>query len=339
MGIMPHAPRIPDRTAPILGIDIGGTKLAVALATPHGTVLGEARQPSDAASGPDGMIAAVNEMARRVVDEAGMELDDVDRVGIACGGPLDPWRGVVRNALNNPGWIEVPLVARIEAALGRPAYLDNDANAAALGEHRFGAGRGVPDLVYLTLSTGVGGGVIAGDRLLRGANGNAAELGHLTVDAHGRRCHCGSIGCLEAYASGTKIAVRTREALAADDRPSVLRDRDPEALSAVDVVDAVRAGDGLAKSVWDETTTLLGAGIASMIHAFNPSRVLLGGGVTKAGDLLFEPVRRVVAERTMPWLHEVVSILPAELGDRSGVLGAVAIALDPATTTVGRTGG
>src|SRR5918994_8011243 len=148
MGIMPHAPRIPDRTAPILGIDIGGTKLAVALATPHGTVLGEARQPSDAASGPDGMIAAVNEMARRVVDEAGMELDEVDRVGIACGGPLDPWRGVVRNALNNPGWIEVPLVARIEAALGRPAYLDNDANAAALGEHRFGAGRGVPDLVY-----------------------------------------------------------------------------------------------------------------------------------------------------------------------------------------------
>jgi glucokinase len=337
MEAMPHASRTTDGTSPILGIDIGGTKLAVAVSTPDGTVLAEARRPSDATSGPDGMIAAVVDMARRVVRDAGRELDDVDRIGIACGGPLDPWRGVVRNALNNPGWVDVPLVARIEAALGRPAYLDNDANAAALGEHRFGAGRGVADLVFLTVSTGVGGGVIAGDRLLRGANGNAAELGHLTVDAHGRRCHCGSTGCLEAYVSGTNIAVRAREALTADGRPSPLRDRDSSALSAVEVVDAVRAGDPLAQSVWDETMTLLGAGIASMIHAFNPSRVLLGGGVTKAGDLLFEPVRRIVAERTMPWLHEVVSILPAELGDRSGVLGAVAIALDPARD--GRTDG
>jgi glucokinase len=329
---MPHAPGSPDRTSPILGIDIGGSKIAVALGTPDGIVLSERLAPSDAARGPDAMIGTAIEMSREAVADAGLELDDVDRIGIACGGPLDPWRGIVHNALNNPGWVDIPLVDRIQSALGRPAFLDNDANAAALGEHRFGAGRGVADFVYLTVSTGIGGGVVAGDRLLRGANGNAAELGHLTVDARGRRCHCGSTGCLEAYASGTNIALRAREALAASEAPSPLRDVDPESLTAADVVDAVAGEDPLAISVWDETTTLLGAGIASVIHAFNPSRVLLGGGVTKAGDLLFEPLRRVVAERTMPWLHDVVSIMPAELGERAGVLGAVAVALDPATT-------
>jgi glucokinase len=329
---MPHAPGSPDRTSPILGIDIGGSKLAVALSTPDGVVVSERRGPSDAARGPDAMIGTVIELAREAVADASMELDDVDRIGIACGGPLDPWRGIVHNALNNPGWVDIPLVDRIESALGRPAYLDNDANAAALGEHRFGAGRGLTDFVYLTVSTGIGGGVIAGGRLLRGANGNAGELGHLTVDARGRRCHCGSTGCLEAYASGTNIAVRAREALAASGAPSPLREVDAESLTAADVVHAAAGGDPVAVSVWDETTTLLGAGVASMIHAFNPSRVLLGGGVTKAGDLLFEPLRRVVAQRTMPWLHDVVSIMPAELGDRTGVLGAVAVALDPAAT-------
>ena len=140
------------------------------------------------------------------------------------------------------------------------------------------------------------------------------------------------MGCLEAYASGTNIAVRAREALAASGAPSPLREVGAESLTAADVVHAAAGGDPVAISVWDETTTLLGAGVASVIHAFNPSRVLLGGGVTKAGDLLFEPLRRVVAQRTMPWLHDVVSIMPAELGDRAGVLGAVAVALDPAAT-------
>lgn len=321
---------------PILGIDIGGTKLAIGLARSDGRLLVEARRPSGTADGPDAVIGRVIEMARAAVAEAGLALESVDRIGIACGGPLDPWRGVVRNALNNPGWIDIPLTERISMALGRPAYLDNDANAAALGEHRFGAGRGVANLVYLTVSTGVGGGVVAGGRLLRGENGNAAELGHLSVDARGRACHCGSIGCLETYASGTNIAVRAREALATGDEPSSLRERPADELSAADVSTAVAAGDPLATRLWDETMTLLGAGIASMIHAFNPALVVLGGGVTNAGQLLFEPVRRSVAERTMPWLHEVVRIVPAELGERTGILGAVAIALDGPSTLAER---
>ncbi len=319
---------------PILGIDIGGTKLAVGVATPEGRMLAEARRPSGAAEGPDAVIARIVEMARETVAEAEIEPNDLQSVGIGCGGPLDPWRGVVLNALNNPGWIDIPITDRIGDALGRPAYLDNDANAAALGEHRFGAGRDASNMIYLTVSTGVGGGVIADGRLLRGESGNAAELGHLTVDAHGRPCHCGSIGCLEEYCSGTNIAVRAREALAASDEPSALRDAG--AFTAAEVSDAAREGDALASRIWDETITLLGAGIASMIHAFNPALVVIGGGVTNAGDLLFEPVRRAVAGRTMPWLHEMVRIVPAELRDRTGILGAVAVALDGPQTMAAR---
>jgi glucokinase len=323
--------------APVLGIDIGGTKLAVGVATPAGELLAERREPSEAREGPDAMIGRATRMAREAVDEAGMDLGDVTAIGIGCGGPLDPRRGIVHNALNNPGWVDVPLVARIEAELGRPAFLDNDANAAALGEHRFGAGRGVDDLVYLTISTGVGGGLVLGGRLYQGDNGNAGELGHIAVQVlGGRPCHCGSIGCLEAYCSGTNIAARFLEAVAADGGASVLRGRGE--VTARDVVDAARAGEALARRVWDETTMLLGGGIVSIVHAFNPRLVILGGGVTLAGDLLFDPVRRIVTERAMPWLAEGMQIVPAQLGDRVGVLGAVAVALERAeASSVGMT--
>jgi glucokinase len=276
------------------------------------------------------MISRVIEMARRVIDEAGFDLSQVQAIGIGCGGPLDPDRGVVINALNNPGWINVPLVERVRSALGPPTYLDNDANAAALGEHRFGAGRGIDNMVYLTISTGVGGGVILDGRLRHGENGNAGELGHIAVCYEGRRCHCGGVGCLEAYVSGTSIGARALEALRAGVPSTELADLAATGEGRVTgeaVVEAVRHGDPLARAVWDQTMEMLGAGVASIINAFNPRRVVLGGGVTRAGDLLFEPVRRIALQRAIPALAEVVEITPAELGDRTGILGAVAVAL------------
>src|SRR5439155_227886 len=166
-----------------------------------------------------------------------------------------------------------------------------------LAEHRYGAGRGVDDMVYLTISTGIGAGVISGGRLLHGANGNAGELGHVSVDHRGRRCRCGGIGCLEAYASGTNIAERAGMP------------------SAEDVVAAVRRGERHATAVWSETVELLGAAIASIVNAFNPRRVVLGGGVTRAGDVLFEPVRRIALQRAMPQLAAGVDILTAIAND------------------------
>lgn len=318
---------VPESEAPILGIDVGGTKLAIGVATPAGRVLASVREPSHIEDGPDAMIDRMIDLARGVVADAGLRTDALGAIGIGCGGPLDPWRGVIRNALNMPGWIDIPLVTRIESVLGRPTFVDNDANAAALGEHRFGAGRGTRNLVYLTISTGIGGGLILHERLYHGENGNGGELGHISLHVDGRPCHCGSRGCLEAYCSGTNIAARAREALIGHSS-GMLAAGDPAAITAKTVADAARAGDALARQVWDETTDLLGGGIVSIVHAFNPRLVVLGGGVTRAGDLLFEPVRRIVRERAMRWLAEVVEVVPAGLGELSGVLGAVAVALD-----------
>ncbi len=313
---------------PFLGIDIGGTKLAVGIATADGRVRSHLRAPSRREDGPDAMIDRVIQMARTAVEEADLRLDDVEAIGIGCGGPLDPVAGIVRNALNNPGWIDIPIVERIESMLGRPAYLANDGNAAVLAEHRFGAGRGVHNLVYLTISTGVGGGVIANDHLMAGENGNGGELGHICVRAGGRPCRCGSRGCIEAYCSGTSIAERAREALDAGGMDtSVLAGIEPP-IRAEDVVAAARNGDPTGRAVWEETVEMLGIGIVSIVNAFNPRLILLGGGVAQAGEMLLDPIRRIVNERAMPWLSDVVEVAPAQLGDSVGLLGAVATAVD-----------
>jgi glucokinase len=313
----------------VLGLDIGGTKLAAGPVTHAGEPLAWERGPSDAAAGPDRVIERLVELARLSLRRANVSLGDVAAIGVGCGGPLDAERGVITNALNNPGWIDVPLKRILEDALGRPVHVENDANAAALGEQRFGAGRGVSNLVYVTVSTGIGGGVIIGGNLYRGENGNAGEIGHIAVEYGGRLCHCGGHGCLEAYASGTNIAIRAREALVSEE-PSLLLDLagTPDRITAETVSEAVRQGDAVATRVWDETTTILAAGVASVINAFNPRLVVIGGGVTRAGELFFEPVRRKALARVMAPLAQVAEIVPSALGDRLGVIGAAAVALE-----------
>jgi glucokinase len=315
-------------TGPVLGLDIGGTKLAAGVVSAEGEVLSWERTPSEATEGPDRVIARLVDLGRLSLRRAAVSIEDINAVGAACGGPLDPEAGVIINALNNPGWVNVPLKRMLEGALGRRVYVENDANAAALGEHRFGAGRGIDNLVYITVSTGIGGGLILDGRLYRGENGNAGEIGHLQVAYNGRACHCGGQGCLEAYVSGTNIARRAREALVSEE-PSLLLELagTPDRITAETVADATRRGDGVATRVWDETIDVLAAGVASTINAFNPRLVIIGGGVTAAGDLLFEPLRRRALARAMPPLAAVTRIVPAELGERTGVIGAAAVAL------------
>jgi glucokinase len=230
---------------------------------------------------------------------------EVERVGIACGGPIDAERGTV-SPLHLPGWSDVPLVAMAEEAYGVPAALENDATAGAAGEHRFGAGNGTSNMIYLTLSTGVGGGAVVDGRLLRGTTGNGGEFGHVTVDWRGRRCPgCGRRGCLEAYVSGTSIAARAREA----------------GLDVSSAQEVVEAGG----PVWEETVEALACGLASLVNAFEPERVVLGGGVTRAGEHLLGPVReRVRADALGPAAN--AEIVLSALGDRVGVVGAAAIA-------------
>ena len=316
------------RAAPlVLGLDVGGTKLAAGVVAADGTVRSYLRVPSHAEQGPDAMIERHLELGREAVRTAGVAWDEIGSIGIACGGPLDPAAGVIQSPLSLPGWDDIPLVAIVERALDRPAVVDNDATACALAEFWFGAwrDRAIGSLVYLTISTGIGGGLVLDGRLYRGAAGNAGELGHLTVDYLGRQCACGRRGCLEAYASGTNIAVRAREALDTG-RNSTLA-----ALSKVraeDVAAAAAAGDELAADIWNETTAILGSAVANILDVFNPDLVVLGGGVTRAGRQLLEPVREAGLRQSMPPARRVADVVLAALGDEVGVVGAACVAMD-----------
>lgn len=300
-----------------LALDIGGTKLAVGVVAPDGSVHGLQVRPTDKHEGPDAVIARLFAMGHEAIAEAGVE---VAAVGISCGGPLDAEAGVVMRPLNLPDWDDVPLGPLAARAFGVPAHLVNDATAGMLGEAAHGAARGADNAIYLTLSTGVGGGAILGGRPHRGAAGNGGEFGHVCVRPHGRRCTCGRNGCLEAYASGTSIAARAREALATTSEPTVLAAL--PTVRAEDVVAAAQAGDRLARRLWDETMDVVGQAVTDLVNTFEPEVVVLGGGVTRAGDELFETVRRIVAETAMAPAAAAVRIERAELAPYECLVGA-----------------
>jgi glucokinase len=312
----------------VLGLDVGGTKLAAGVVGADGTVLSNLTAASHAYQGPEQMISRHLELGRDAVIAAGVDWAAVEAVGIACGGPLDPLAGIIQSPPSLPGWDEVPLVSIVSEALDRPTVVDNDATAGALAEWWYGVGRtrAVRHLVYLTISTGIGGGLVLDGRVYRGAAWNAGELGHLTVDYLGRPCGCGRRGCLEAYASGTNIAARAIEALAASAERSSLRDLDT--VTARDVAEAAAAADPIAGRVWDETTAILGSAVANILDVFNPELVVLGGGVTRAGDQLLEPVRKLGLAQAMHPAARSADVVLAELGDRLGVVSAAAVAFE-----------
>lgn len=232
---------------------------------------------------------------------------------------------------NLPGWNGLPLVDLFAEEFDCKTLLENDANAAALGEARLGAGRGFEDFAYFTVSTGIGGGIIAGGKVYHGTDDNAGEFGHQIILPDGPRCNCGNWGCLESLASGTAIARRTREKLAGGRFSKMLEmvGGDIAKADAQVAAEAARMGDSLALDIWEETGKYLGLGVANIINILNPKRVVIGGGVSKVGDLLFEPARRVAKARAMRDLARVADIVPAELGDDGGILGALCLALEP----------
>ncbi|RIQ18874.1 ROK family protein [Jiangella rhizosphaerae] len=313
-----------EPAAAVLSLDIGGTKLAVGVVTPDGAVHGLIVEPTRRWEGPDAVIRRLFDVGHRAVAAAGLDRP-IDAVGISCGGPLDSSTGVLISPPHLPGWIDVPLGELTRQEFGVPAYLENDATAAALGEHRFGAARGVSTMIYLTISTGVGGGAVIDGRLHRGAAGNGGELGHLMVRPGGRLCSCGRRGCLEAYVSGTNIAERAAEGLRAG-AASSLRDADP--LTAADVAAAARAGDAFAREIWAETTDVLGQALTDLVNVFEPELVVLGGGVTRAGAMLLDPVAEAVARDAMPPAAKAARVVLAGLGDVVCVVGAGVVALD-----------
>ena len=313
----------------VLAFDLGGTKFAFGVVAEDGTVLGSGRVETLAQNGPDQAVKRVADAAHDLLKKLNLKPSDLLGIGIASPGPLDIARGCVDGSPNLPGWTGYSIEGELSKAFGLRARIDNDANAAALGEYLFGAGKGRKNLVYVTISTGIGGGAIVDGRLMRGANGNAAELGHITLDIKGPACPCGGNGWFEMYASGTAIARRTREALASGVKSSILSlAGNLENVTTHHVLQALAQNDPLAVKIWDESMEYLGRGLAVIIDVFNPEIIVVGGGVTAAGDVLFKPMREKALRYAFPRLAAVCSIVPAGLGGDVGVVGAAACAFE-----------
>ena len=313
----------------VLAIDIGGTKLAVGTTTRDvlertGALTVLKKEPIPAPGDPSTVVGRIVELAKTL--HAGA----YEAIGISIGGPLDHESGTVVNFPHLPGWKDIPLSSILSDALGAPARLDNDANLGALAEHRLGAGRGISEMVYLTISTGIGGGIIIDNRLVHGVGSAAAEMGHITVQTDGPLCDCGNPGCLERMASGTNIARAAREeALRDPSRATALLalcDGDARQLTAAHVASAAADGDALASEVWDRAMRYIAIGLGSIIHVLAPPLIVLGGGVVQAGDLLLEPVRRHLRSHVFYAPLDRIRIEPAQLGHDSAVLGAALLA-------------
>ncbi|HEX8774142.1 MAG TPA: ROK family protein [Pyrinomonadaceae bacterium] len=305
----------------VAGLDIGGTKIAVALADTDGNVISHTRFDTRVELGPHRILERALAEIERMREETGTHLV---ALGVGCGGPLDRERGLILSPPNLPDWDEFPIIEIIEKRLGIPALLDNDANAAALGEFNYGAGRGLSNIVYITISTGIGGGIIIKGQIFHGVNDGAGEVGHITVLPDGPACGCGGRGCLEAICSGTSIARRARERLLAGAHSSITTMAgEINAVTAKVVAEAVRTGDKLAAEIWDETTYYLAVGISNIINVLAPEAVILGGGVSTAGELLLEPLRRQVQSRNTMLPPDKINILQAALGGDSGSYGAL----------------
>jgi len=309
------------------GVDLGGTKIMAVVVDGAGNIVGDQRLPTEAAKGPEHVIARMVEAARAAAAEAGIEPGDIAAAGISAPGPIDAAAGVVTDPPNLPGWHDVAVARMFSDRLGVPSVLENDANCGAVGEHQFGAGRGSRHMIYVTISTGIGGGIIIDNELYAGASGAAGELGHLIVESDGPRCGANHPGCLEAYASGTGIARRAGELIEAGRLPRTARiaEHNPP-LTAESVSLAAQAGEAEAAEIIATAGRYFGIGLASMINAFNPEVIVIGGGLTHLGDEYLAPALDAARVRAFEQPFEDVRIVEWDLGERGTALGALAVA-------------
>lgn len=308
--------------AATIGVDVGGTKILGIVLDAGGEAVGEWREATP--SGGPAVLAAVFEVIERLRADAG----DVAGVGVGMPGLVDR-HGVLRFAPNLPGVVELPVGAALAEATDLPVQVDNDATAALWAEHRAGAARDTDDAVLVTLGTGIGGGIIADGRLVRGASGFAGEIGHLVVEAGGRRCGCGRQGCWERYASGSALSISGREAARAGRAPRLvaLAEGDADRVNGVHVTAAAAEGDPAATQLLEAFAGWVAVGLASLVHVLDVDRCVIGGGLVEAGDVLFSPVRRAFHDRLVAPDHRpYVQVVPARLGERAGAIGAALLA-------------
>ena len=310
-----------------IGVDLGGTKTEVARVDAEGKLSQRLRRPTNIQSGPAAVKAEIVAAVRDLQQGASSRPAGV---GVGVAGQVDSKRGVVRFA-PNLAWRDEPLQPDLKQALGLPVVIVNDVRAATLGEWLYGAGQGCNDLICLFVGTGIGGGVVSGGQLLSGCSNTAGELGHITIDMHGPSCHCGNRGCLEALAGGWAIARQAKEAVIANQvaGASLLKmaGGHSDAITAEVVAQAAKASDPLAMDLIDHVAQALIAGVVSLVHAFNPCRLILGGGVIDGLPELIGRVERGMRQQALAAASEPLRVLPARLHNDAGVVGAAALAM------------
>jgi len=308
-----------------VGVDLGGTSIKVGLCDENGKLLQTYEGPTGSELGSEEVLERIAQYIRLLVDQSPFSWDDVAGIGAGLAGFLDIPEGIVRFSPNLK-WHDVPVKATLEKKLGKPVAIDNDANVAALGEAWSGAGAGIANCVCYTLGTGVGGGIIIGGKIYQGSAGMAGELGHMAVvpDLEAIQCGCGQLGCLETVSSATGIIRMAKDAVQRGDKTSLAMIQN---ITAKDVFDAAKAGDEVALRIVNRAAFYLGKSMAALAVVLNPKRFIVGGGVSKAGEILFQPIREIFKKYAPAQVQENVDIVPATLGNDAGVVGAAGLNL------------
>lgn len=309
----------------VIGVDLGGTNIRAAVITDRGELRHRSRTPTQANEGPEAVIRRIGDQIEKVAGEAGLDRDVP--VGVASPGPLNPRTGEVLYTPNLPGWRNVPFVEMLTAQIGRHVAIQNDGNCGALGERRFGSAKGVDNLIYLALGTGIGGGIISEGVLIDGKRGLGAEVGHVTVAMDGPRCTCGAVGCVEAFASGWAIQ-REAEAVATTAEGDTMREIAGDgAIHAGVVAQAARNGDRAAQLILERAGRALGAVMGAFVNLFDPQMIVFGGGVAALEDLLIGPAERAMQMHSFVDMRDGMTVTYSSLGDDTGLYGAGALAL------------
>ncbi len=305
-----------------IGIDVGGTNVKIALVNDKGNIIYSNSIPTRAEMGYEYTINNMKEAIAELIKETKSDKKSIEGIGFGFPGQIDYKKGVVRLAPNIPGWVEVPIAEIMEKEFGIPTRVDNDVRCAALGELNYGAGIGCENLICITVGTGIGSGLIINGKLVRGASNAAGEIGHIKLDMHGGPlCGCGDRGCLEAFASGPSIVAMAEEYIKGGKSTKYRELANPDITPYI-VSEAAKQGDPVAKRIFTIVGEYIGIGLASVVNLLNPEKIIIGGGVAAAGDLLLNPIKENLIKRAMPIAGSAVEIVPAQLGNSAGVIGA-----------------
>ena len=308
----------------VIAVDLGGTNLRAAILSPAGEIIERHKEATHASDGWVKVVERLIGSIQRQLEIAVQKGIKVSAIGVGAPGVIQVDKGIVVKSPNFPDWNNVPLKEQLEQALAIPAFIENDANAAALGEQWRGAGQNIRSMILLTLGTGVGGGIILDNKIWHGADGMAGEIGHMTLIPEGRPCTCGNAGCLEMYASARGIAQSYREAL---EKSATKTRHTVPPVTSEQVYSAAREGNAVAIRVMKDMGRMLGIGIANLINIFNPERIVIGGGVKDAWPLFIEAVRQEIMKRAFEVPAKRTEIMPSLLGDDAGMVGAAAVAI------------